>query len=330
MVQTENRIGYPEMTKKILILFLTIVLLGNQVQAMKIKPENPIRGDTVTIYGKSLPEKEVKVIVSFKKNLSVAEGRYMFKISGVEIPEEKNLFKIIAENCSELKVSVRLLNLVWVTVGSQAENGRAVVTHGNIPLGKYDILIHGSSDSSSVKLTIVAEGYVKADDSGLYQYSYDTSSIPPGKFVISAEGEELTVDLREKPSKSYPRPFPREMHGGNGEEEKPIETESNRSQSHKSTGNQTNETGDLDVKKYLSENEIKSPPKEENGAWEPKPSTPLPTPVPSLIHKPQIPETPTPETPANNSSPFKIPGFDWITWFLAFMVLIYLKGRRSP
>jgi len=339
------------MKRGIFILFLIITLFGNQVQALEIEPQNPVRGDVVTIYGKTSPEKEVKVVVSFKKTVGVVEGRYVFDIYGVEIPKGKNLFKVIAENCNDLKVSVRLLNLIWITLGSQAENGRAVVAQGNVPSGKYDISIHGSSDSNSVKLTIIAEGYVKADGSGFYQYSYDTSSVPPGEFVISAEGEGLTVNLMEKlPVVFYPQPSSGGTGGVGGsdtsttpmENQETSENESSVCQEFNTTSgnqsafaeqingtNETNETSLLETENGENTTEVNQV-NEIAYTYVTPTSTPTLTPTPtSTSHTTPTPKTsPTPMTTVtNNPTPFRIPGFGWTLWFLAFMILVYLKRR---
>lgn len=162
----------------------------------KIQPENPTKGDIVTIYGTADPSEEVKIDISFEKTVPVQSGDYTFSVSGVNIPEGKNRFTVTAYGCDNLKVSVRMFfNLVWITIGSDANNGVATVSQSNVPSGTYDVIIHGKSSQSSVKLKITATGYIKADENGNFRFSYDTSPIPPGDFVVSVGGLTRVVIL---------------------------------------------------------------------------------------------------------------------------------------
>lgn len=180
------------------IIFLLIGVVNAGVVNFNIKPENPVRGDVVTIYGTAGPNEEVRIDISFEKTVPVRNGEYVFSINGVEIPEGKNRFTVTAYGCDDLKVSVKIFfNLIWVTLSSEASNGVATVSKSNVPSGTYDVVIHGKSSRSSVKLKITATGYIKADESGKFSYSYDTSSIPPGKFVVSAGGTTKVITLAE-------------------------------------------------------------------------------------------------------------------------------------
>jgi hypothetical protein len=184
----------------VLLFFIFTVLIGtaNAVD-FNISPENPVKGNVVTIYGTANPNEDVKIEISFEKVVPVQNGEYVFSVNGVKIPEGKNRFTVTAYGCDDLKVSVKILfNLVWVTLSSEASNGVATVSQSNVPPGTYDVVIHGKSSQTSVKLKITATGYIKADKNGKFSYSYDTSSIPPGEFTISVGGITKTVTLAEK------------------------------------------------------------------------------------------------------------------------------------
>lgn len=195
--------------------FLLLLLIGTGIAdavTVNIKPENPVKGDVVTIYGTAGPNEEVRVDISFEKTVTVRDNRYIFSVDGVKIPEGKNKFTVMAYGCENLKVSVRLFNLIWVTLGSEASNGVATFSQSNVPAGTYNVVIHGKSNKSSVRLKITATGYIKADEKGRFSYSYDTSSLPPGEFTVSVDGITKIVTLETSQSsgsgssESYPTP----------------------------------------------------------------------------------------------------------------------------
>ena len=190
------------------------VLSNAEVLDFNINPESPFKGDLVTIYGNASSNEEVRIKISFEKIIPVENGRYIFSISGVKIPEGKNVFSVTAYDCKNLRVGVKLL-LIWITLSSDAKNGIATISQSNVPPGSYDIIIYGESDKNSVKLKITAIGFVKADENGSFSYSYETSSIPAGDFVISAGGISKTVTLKATPTpipeKKSPTPSLNEM-----------------------------------------------------------------------------------------------------------------------
>jgi|Deesub1362B_J571_1020462.scaffolds.fasta_scaffold00093_19 hypothetical protein len=189
------------MRSALILFFIGVVFLSTvraEVVDLSVSPENPVRGDMVTVYGTASPNEEVRVDVSFEKVVPVQNGEYLFTIDDVVIPEGKNRFTVTAYGANDLKVSVRLFfNLIWVTLGSEASNGVATVTQGNVPPGTYDVQIHGKSSQNSVRLKITATGYIKADGEGRFSYSYKTSSMPLGDFVIKAGGVSKVVTLSE-------------------------------------------------------------------------------------------------------------------------------------
>lgn len=197
------------MPRLLTILFFVFLLIGvgiasAEVMNFNIRPENPVKGDVVTIYGTASSNEEVKVDISFEKVVPVQNGEYVFSVNGIKIPEGKNKFTVTAYGCIDLDVSARRqiiggLYTPWITLSKEATNGVASISQ-SVPSGTYDVLIHGKSGQSSVKLKITATGYIKADESGKFSYSYDTSSIPPGEFVISVGGLTKIITLAESAS----------------------------------------------------------------------------------------------------------------------------------
>ncbi len=194
----------------LIISFFVFLLIGGigiasaEVVDFNIKPENPVKGDIVTIYGTASSNEEVKVDISFEKVVPVQNGEYVFSVNGIKIPERKNKFTVTAYGCIDLDISARRqiiggLYTPWITLSKKATHGVASISQ-SAPPGTYDVLIHGKSSQSSVKLKITATGYIKADESGKFSYSYDTSSIPPGEFVISVGGLTKVITLAESTS----------------------------------------------------------------------------------------------------------------------------------
>jgi len=196
---------------RLLVLFFVFLLIdvglaSAEVIDFNIKPENPVKGDIVTIYGTASPNEEVRIDISFEKVVSVRNGEYVFSVNGIKIPDEKNKFTVTAYGCVDLDVSARRqiiggLYTPWITLSKEATNGVASISQ-SVPPGTYDVLIHGKSGQSSVKLKITATVYIKADENGKFSYSYETSSIPPGEFVVSVGGISKVITLAESASSS--------------------------------------------------------------------------------------------------------------------------------
>ena len=189
----------------LLILIPSIVFAGAVVVESKapvanfaVNPVNPVKGETVTIHGQAQPNENVTIKVSFEKVVPVEDKRYTFFIPKIDIPEIENRFTVTAEGCDGLKVSIKDYAERyphWVTHSSEATGGMAEVSDADIPAVIYDVLIHGKSSEESVRLTITAEGYEKADDTGDFSYTYETASLPPGKFIVQAGNETEAMYL---------------------------------------------------------------------------------------------------------------------------------------
>ncbi len=180
--------------RTLLLFFIFLTALAGVSSAkvinFSIKPENPVKGDLVTIYGTASPNEEVKIDIAFERVVQVKNGEYVFEVNGINIPVKKNRFTVTSYGCIDLDVSAKwkIIDSIyspWVTLSRDATNGVASISQ-SIPTGVYNVLIHGKSGQSSVKLKITATGYITADGNGKFSYSYDTSSMPTGKFTVSA------------------------------------------------------------------------------------------------------------------------------------------------
>lgn len=202
----------------LLILFLylyvsLIVTAGTaagakaEVLNFEVKPANPVKGEVVTIDGQTQPNENVTIKVSFEKVVPVEDERYSFFVPKINIPMVENRFTITAEGCDDLKVSIKDYAERyphWVTLSSEASGEIAKISQADIPAVSYDLLIRGKSSKESVRFIITAEGYAKADEKGYFRYSYDSSSVPLGEFIVQAGTKTETVLLRLLPLPTTP------------------------------------------------------------------------------------------------------------------------------
>lgn len=203
----------------LLLISLLIPAAYAGVVDVQINPENPVKGDTVKIVIKASPNEEIDVSISYEKEVSVNNGRYEYRIDGVSIPAPPNYFTIKAVNVENLHVSVWML--IWITKSAEASNGVATVSQGNVLAGTYNVIIHGDAleNTSTVRLQVTASKTITTDENGYYEYSYDTSCIPPGTFTIKTDGITKTVTLREAGGQA-PQPVP----SGGGVGGAPVQT----------------------------------------------------------------------------------------------------------
>ncbi len=185
------------------LLFLFVNAVGAEVINFNVKPENPMKGEDVTIYGEAEPEEELRIEISFENVVLVKDNKYVFSVEKMKIPEAENRFTVRAEGCDNQKVSVRRfilgISTPWITLSSEASEGVSKITQANVPAGTYDVLVHGSSSEGSVRLIITAEGYEKADDAGKFSYGYETTPLPVGTFIVQAGNMTKIVTLHSSP-----------------------------------------------------------------------------------------------------------------------------------
>lgn len=192
---------------KIILLFAILVSITSSVSGsvseLIISPENPVVGEEITLKGKASPNEVLYPSIIFKETVDVAEdNKYEYQINGIVIPPGKNSFAVTAENVKNLNVGIKLL--AWWTKGTDAANGVATVSQGNVPGGTYNIKIFGvSSDTASfVNLTIKAASKITADGEGHFEYRYSTSNLPAGIYTLNIGDKNRTIKLLAKKEKT--------------------------------------------------------------------------------------------------------------------------------
>lgn len=189
------------LTSVFLLLGLIISPAAAAVE-WKVSPACATVGDTLKIKGTACPRECIKAEVSFKKEIPVCKGKYQYLIKDIKIPEAKdNLFTVEAEGVKDLNVKVK--KVVWFNLSSEAENGNATISQAHVPPLTYNILIDGKAleGKEYANLTVTASQTLKADSKGKFEYKYDTSSMPAGKFNITIGDTEKTVELKPKEQK---------------------------------------------------------------------------------------------------------------------------------
>ncbi|MBW9220525.1 DUF4887 domain-containing protein [Methanothermococcus sp. SCGC AD-155-N22] len=173
--------------KKLFLIILGLVLTVSSVYGVSnltVSPSDPKIGDVITITGKANPNEKINCQIWFEINPSINPPKYKYIMNNVEIPNASNSFKIVAENVNRLYVSLKMG--IWVTKNKRAnQDGVAVISKSNIPVGTYDIKIGGTikDPEKPVKLKIFASTKIKADENGNFKYSYRVNNIPEGTVV---------------------------------------------------------------------------------------------------------------------------------------------------
>jgi hypothetical protein len=191
-----------------LIAVLIILSLASTAFAFEVSSSNPSPGEKVTITGTANPGQEVEFKTSFQMSLPVASGKYEYESSGVEVPQKPNTFAVTATGVKDLNVGVKMG--IWISKRFTATNGVASISQSNVPPGRYDLKVFGVAldGSSNVNLDVMAKTAVKADSSGKYSLSIDTSGIAAGAYKIEGEGETKIIQVgggKEEPqSKAEP------------------------------------------------------------------------------------------------------------------------------
>jgi len=189
----------------LLSTFLLLSLLISPAAAAvewKISPSCTTVGDTLKIKGTASPGEKIKAEVSFEEKIPVCGSRYQYLLENIKVPEGKdNLFTVRADGVENLHVGVK--KVIWFNLNSEASNGVATISQSHVPPLTYKILIDGDalSKKSYVCLRVTASQTLKADSKGKFEYSYDTSSMPAGKFNIKIGNVEKTVELKSKEQK---------------------------------------------------------------------------------------------------------------------------------
>jgi len=202
---SEIKPARPKSERFFACLLLTLLLFGLLTSPAiaktdwDISPSHPNVGDTLKLTGTASPEEELGADISFKKELPVTEGRYQYLLEEIKIPYGKNnLFTVTGEGVENLDVSVK--KLIWINLSSDASGGTATISQGHVPPLTYKVLISGDalstlSKDSSVKLTVTASQTITADSNGNFEFDYDTSALPAGKYVVTIGNKAKTIEL---------------------------------------------------------------------------------------------------------------------------------------
>ncbi|AKB50638.1 hypothetical protein MSBRW_1385 [Methanosarcina barkeri str. Wiesmoor] len=199
---SEIKPARPKSERFFACLLLTLLLFGLLTSPAiaktnwDISPSHPNVGDTLKLTGTASPEEELGADISFKKELPVTEGRYQYLLEEIRIPYGKNnLFTVTGKGVENLDVSVK--KLIWIKLSSDASGGTATISQGHVPPLTYKILISGDalSKASSVKLTVTASQTITADSNGNFEFNYDTSALPAGKYVVTIGNKAKTIEL---------------------------------------------------------------------------------------------------------------------------------------
>lgn len=165
------------------------------VKDWSVSPSNPVLGNTLEIRGNATPEQNLNISVSFERNVNVSDGKYVYELDDVEIPEGSNSFVIKAEGVEDLNFTVKMF--VPLTRTFQADGGVAKFSDSNVPSGSYDIRIDGNAKEgvSTVRLTITAANMILVDSDGEFRYTYSTHFLPPGNFIVDVSGSSKEITL---------------------------------------------------------------------------------------------------------------------------------------
>ncbi len=182
-----------------LLLFGLLMSPAAAAVDWKISPTSPAVGDTLKITGKAAAGESLRAEVSFEKAVPVSKGRYLYSLEAIKVPSgADNLFTVKATGVQNLHIGVK--KIIWFHLDSDASGGVASISQGHVPPFTYKIQMDGDAlkGKSSVNLRVTAAQTLKADSKGNFEFSYDTSSMPAGKFNIKIGTSQKTVELLPK------------------------------------------------------------------------------------------------------------------------------------
>ncbi len=185
-----------------LFMFITMAVFpaSGEVSSWEISPANPVVGDTILITGSASPKEEVGFLVYFEKDVPVIGGTYTYELQNVEVPDFNNCFTVRAEGVEDLYVRGKLV--LWRQKSTKANEGIAVLSAERVPPGTYQLKLDGNAKNGEtrVKLKVTALQVVKADSEGKFSYTYNTGSVPSGKYEITGGNYAITVTLQPEGS----------------------------------------------------------------------------------------------------------------------------------
>jgi hypothetical protein len=203
-ISNKSEIKYFRSKKKAVLLYLIsgLLLFGLLISPVeagvfwKSSPSNPGVGDTLVIKGIASPGQNVRIDVSFEKFLPVSGGKYKYSVENIKIPGGDNRFTARAYGVKNMHLGVK--KGIWVNLYTNSSGGVATMSKANVPSLSYDVVIDGNAlkKSSPVYLKVTASKTLKADSKGKFEYSYDTSSMPAGVFIVNIGGSQKAIVLR--------------------------------------------------------------------------------------------------------------------------------------
>lgn len=175
-------------------LLVLVLILISLASAFEVTPANPNSGDEIIISGVAAPNEEVPLRSSFQMDLPVTDGKYEYE-TNVGIPQQPNRFTVTAQNVKDMNLGVKIF--IWITKRFEASGGIATVSQGNLPPGRYTLKMFGEAlpGVSAVPVEVEADTSVKADSSGKYSLTIDTSGIPAGDYNIEGDGDSKTIRI---------------------------------------------------------------------------------------------------------------------------------------
>ncbi len=176
------------------LVFLILIFLVSTCSAFDLSPSNPQPGDKITITGTASPGEQLNFRSSFAMDLPVSNGQYEYETS-VVIPQTPNKLAVTARNVKDLNLGVKMI--IWITKRFEASGGTASISQSDVPPGRYDLKMFGTTADGASKVTVEvnAETVVKADSSGNYSLVIDTSGIPSGDYKIEGDGDSKVVHI---------------------------------------------------------------------------------------------------------------------------------------
>ncbi|WP_319507866.1 hypothetical protein [uncultured Methanolobus sp.] len=169
------------------------------IDEWNISPSELCAGEILNIEGKTIPEENIGMNVSFSVSSPVVNGIYKYTFDNVRIPGGSNSFRVRSQKVDDLNFIVRMF--VDFKRSFDAENGVAEFFEKNIPAGNYEIIIEGNAldGEKEVKLDFIASQTIRADEKGNFNYQYHTGSLPDGDFIVMIGDNEKTIKLMPSP-----------------------------------------------------------------------------------------------------------------------------------
>jgi len=178
-----------------LLLALLLLLLIVPSAALEVSSNQVSPGDSIVVSGVASPGEEVTLGSSFRMDIPVIDGRYEYLAEGVSIPSKPNQFSATASNVADMNVGVKMG--IWLTKSIPASSGRASISQGGIPPGRYTLKVSGRAEegASFVQMEIRARTTVEAGSNGRYSLEMDTDGVPEGVYVIEGQGDRVEVRI---------------------------------------------------------------------------------------------------------------------------------------